>query len=107
MIGETVHPCTNGTLWYKQSLTDMQQNVSPRGNTTTPLESNQTAQSERIMNTGYNLRRHMITTANPQNNALVERWFRNKGEISRCQLSQINMEEEFWEGGRKKTWCVV
>ena len=46
----------------------MQQNESHRGSAT-PLEPNRTAQNERNMNTGYNLRRSMITTATAQNNA--------------------------------------
>ena len=43
----------------------MQQNVDPRGNAT-PLVPNRTAQNERNMNTGYNLRRPMITAATAQ-----------------------------------------
>ena len=31
-----------------------------------------------------------------QHIAMVERWFRTNGEMSRCQLSQFNMEEDFW-----------
>ena len=54
-IGETVRHSTNETLRSKRSLTNMQQNVDPRGNAT-PLVPNQTAQNERNMNTGYNLR---------------------------------------------------
>jgi hypothetical protein len=54
-IGETVRLSMNGTLRSKRSLTNMQQSVSPRGNAT-PLVPNQTAQNERNMNTGYNLR---------------------------------------------------
>ena len=34
---------------------------------------------------------------------MVERWFRTNGEMS--QLSQFNMEEEFWEDARRHgTW---
>jgi hypothetical protein len=40
-----------------------------------------------------------------QHNAFVERWFRTIGEMSRCQLSEFNMEEEFWEdAGRYGAW---
>ena len=66
--GETVRHSTNGTLRSKRSLTRMQQNVDPRGNAT-PLVPNRTAQNERNMNTGYNLRRPMITTATAQDTA--------------------------------------
>ena len=31
----------------------------------------------------------------PQHNAMVERWFRTNSE-----MSQFNMEEEFWEDAR-------
>jgi transposase InsO family protein len=31
----------------------------------------------------------------PQHNAIMESWFRMNGEMSRCQLSQFNMEEKF------------
>ena len=43
--GETVRLSTNGTLRSKRSLTNMQQNVDPRGNAT-PLVPNQTTQNE-------------------------------------------------------------
>ena len=47
-------------------------------------------------------RKHVIlkqSTAGytPQHNAFVERWFRTVGEMSRSQLLQFDMEEEFWE----------
>jgi Reverse transcriptase (RNA-dependent DNA polymerase) len=66
--GESVRLSTNGTLRSKRSLTNMQQNVDPRGNATPPVP-NRTVQYERNMNTGYNLRRSMITTATAQDNA--------------------------------------
>ena len=68
IIGEAVRLGTSGTLRNKRSLTNMQQNVSPKGNAT-PLEPNRTAHNERNMNTGYNLKRPMITTATAQDNA--------------------------------------
>ena len=41
----------------------------------------------------------------PQHNAFVERWFRTVGEMSRSQLLQFDMEEEFWEDSRRHaTW---
>ena len=36
----------------------------------------------------------------PDHNAFVERWFRTIGEMSRCQLAQFGMEEEYWEDAR-------
>jgi hypothetical protein len=36
----------------------------------------------------------------PPNSAIVERWFQTSGEMSRCQLSQFNMKEEFWKDAR-------
>ena len=36
----------------------------------------------------------------PQVNAYVERWFRTIGEMSRCQLGQFDMDEEYWEDAR-------
>ena len=66
--GETVRHSTNGTLQSKRRLTSMQQNVDLRGNAT-PLVPNRTAQNERNMNTGYNLRRPTITAATAQNTA--------------------------------------
>jgi hypothetical protein len=65
--GGTVLLSTNGTLRSNQSLINMQQNVDPRGNAM-PLVLNQLVQNERNMNTGYNLRRPMITTATAQDN---------------------------------------
>ena len=37
----------------------------------------------------------------PQHSAFVERWFRTVGEMSRSQLLQFDMEEEFWEDSRR------
>ena len=37
----------------------------------------------------------------PQYNAFVERWFRTVGEMSRSQLLQFDMKEEFWEDSRR------
>jgi hypothetical protein len=39
-----------------------------------------------------------------QYNAIVERWLRTNGEMSKCQLSQ---HERGILGGRKTTWCMV
>jgi hypothetical protein len=36
----------------------------------------------------------------PQHNAVVERWFRTNGEMSRCQPSQFNVRKESWEVAR-------
>ena len=36
-----------------------------------------------------------------QHNAIVERCCQTNGEMPRCQLSQFNMEEEFWEDTRR------
>ena len=66
--GETVRLSTNGTSRSKRSLTNMQQNVDPRGSAT-PLVPNRTVQHERNMNTGYNLRRPVITTATAKETA--------------------------------------
>ena len=59
-------------------MSNMQQNVYPRGNAT-PLVPNRTAQNERNMNTEYNLRRPMITTATAQDNA---------DRIKRCRATR-------------------
>ena len=53
--GETVRLSTSGTSRSKRSLTNMQQNVDPRGSAT-PLVPNRTVQNEWNMNTGYYLR---------------------------------------------------
>ena len=37
----------------------------------------------------------------PQHNAFVERWLRSVGEMSRSQLLQYDMKEEFWEDSRR------
>ena len=37
----------------------------------------------------------------PQVNAFAERYFRTNGEMTRCQLVQFEMEEEFWEDARE------
>ena len=66
--GETVRLSTSGTSKSKRSLTNMQQNVDPRGSAT-PLVPNRTAQNERNMDTGYNFRRPMITTATAKKTA--------------------------------------
>jgi hypothetical protein len=55
MIGETVRLGTNGALRNKRSLSNMQQNVNPRGSATS-LVPNRSAHNERNMDTGYNLR---------------------------------------------------
>ena len=69
MIGEeTVHLGTNGTLRNKRSLSNMQQNVNPRGSAT-PLVPNRTTQNERNMDTGYNLRRPVISPATAKETA--------------------------------------
>ena len=75
MIGETVRLGTNGTSRNKRSLSNMQQNVDPRGNAT-PLVPNRTVQNERNMNTGYNLRRPMTTTAIAKETAERSKRFR-------------------------------
>ena len=36
----------------------------------------------------------------PQHNVMVEEWFRTNGDMSICQLSQLNMKE-FWEDARR------
>ena len=74
-IGETVSLGTNGTSRNKQSLSNMQQNVDPRGNAT-PLVPNQPIQIERNMNTGYNLRRPMTTAATAKENTERSKRFR-------------------------------
>jgi transposase InsO family protein len=37
----------------------------------------------------------------PQHNAFIERWFRTNSEMSRCQILQFDMEEEYWESSRR------
>jgi hypothetical protein len=37
----------------------------------------------------------------PRHNAIVDRLFQTNGEMSRCQLSQFNMEEEFSKDTRR------
>ena len=46
---------------------------------------------------------HKTSTAGytPQHNAFVERWFRTNSEMSRCQILQFDMEEEYWESSRR------
>jgi hypothetical protein len=36
----------------------------------------------------------------PLHNAVVERWLQTNGEMSRCQLSQLDVGEESWEDER-------
>ena len=36
-----------------------------------------------------------------QVDASAERYFRTNGEMSRCQLAQFEMEEEFWKDARE------
>ena len=52
-----------------------QQNVDPRGSAT-PLVPNRTSQNERNMDTGYNLRRPVITTATAKETAERGKRFR-------------------------------
>ena len=66
--GETVCLSTSGTSRSKRSLTNMQQNVDPRGSAT-PLVPNRTAQNERNMDTGCNMRRPMTTNATAKDTA--------------------------------------
>ena len=73
--GETVRLSTNGTLRSKRSLTNMQQNVNPRGSAT-PLVPNRTTQNERNMDTGYNLRRPVISPATVKETAERSKRFR-------------------------------
>ena len=37
----------------------------------------------------------------PQHNAFIERWFHTNSEMSRCQILQFVMEEEYWESSRR------
>ena len=53
----------------------MQQNVNPKRNAT-PLVPNRTVQNVRNMNTGYNLRRPMTTTATAKDTAERSKRFR-------------------------------
>ena len=73
--GETVRLGTIGTSRSKRSLTNMQQNVDPRGSAT-PLVPNRTVQNERNMDTGYNLRRPMTPTATAKETAERSKQFR-------------------------------
>ena len=73
--GETVRLSTSGTSRSKRSLTNMQHNVDPRGSAT-PLVPNRTVQNERNMDTGYNLRRPMSTTATAKDTADRSKRFR-------------------------------
>ena len=48
----------------------------------------------------YGVVKQATSGFSPQHNAVVERWFRTNGEMSRCQLSQINVGEESWEDAK-------
>ena len=65
------------------------------------------AHSKKVINlcNKYGIVKQATAGYTPQHNAMVERWFRTNGEMSRCQLSQFNVEEEFWEDARRHgTW---
>ena len=53
------------------------------------------AHSKKVINlcNKYGIVKQATAGYTPQHNALVERWFRTNGEMSRCQLSQFNMED--------------
>jgi transposase InsO family protein len=55
------------------------------------------AHSKRVINLciKYGIVKQATAGYTPQHNAVVERWFRTNGEMSRCQLSQFNMEKSF------------
>ena len=55
------------------------------------------AHSKRVINlcNKYGIVKQATAGYTPQHNAVVERWFRTNGEMSRCQLSQFNMEKSF------------
>jgi hypothetical protein len=48
----------------------------------------------------YGIVKQATSGYTPQHNAVVERWFQTNGEMSICQLSQINVGEESWEDAR-------
>jgi hypothetical protein len=65
------------------------------------------AHSKKVINlcSKYGVVKQATSGYTPQHNAIVEKWFLTNGELSRCQLSQFNMEEEFWEDARRhSTW---
>ena len=49
----------------------------------------------------YGIAKQATSGYTPQHNAVVERWFRTNGEMSRSQLSQFNVEEELWEDAKR------
>ena len=68
---------TLGQMGHQETseLSNMQQNVNPR-RSATPLVPNRTAQNERNMDTGYNLRRPVISPATAKETAERSERFR-------------------------------
>jgi hypothetical protein len=58
--------------------------------------------SKKLINACKKYGVHKTSTAEytPQHNAFLERWFRTNSEMSRCQILQFDMKEEYWDSSR-------
>jgi hypothetical protein len=57
------------------------------------------AHSKKVINlcNKYGIVKQATAGHTPKHNASVERWFRTKGKMSRCQLNRFNMEKDGFE----------